>query len=57
MTVILTHTFNRLDKKNIITSVMYGQMTDPIAQAQTDADVRVVAIQGHKSIFSDGYDH
>ena len=64
MTDILTHidagvmtlTFNRLDKKNAITSVMYGQMADAIAQAQTDAAVRVVVIQGHESIFSAGND-
>jgi len=43
MTYILTHidagvmtlTFNRLDKKNAITSAMYGEMADAIAQAQT----------------------
>ncbi len=64
MTDILTHidagvmtlTFNRLDKKNAITSVMYGQLADAIAQAQTDAAVRVVVIQGHESIFSAGND-
>jgi len=64
MTDILTHidagvmtlTFNRLDKKNAITSAMYGQLADAIAQAQTDADVRVVVIQGHESIFSAGND-
>jgi enoyl-CoA hydratase/carnithine racemase len=41
MTDILTHidagvmtlTFNRLDKKNAITSTMYGEMADAIAQA------------------------
>lgn len=41
MTDILTHidagvmtlTFNRLDKKNAITSTMYDEMADAIAQA------------------------
>jgi len=53
---VMTLTFNRLDKKNAITSVMYGQLADAIAQAQTDAAVRVVVIQGHESIFSAGND-
>jgi len=53
---VMTLTFNRLDKKNAITSVMYGQLADAIAQAQTDAAVRAVVIQGHESIFSAGND-
>lgn len=64
MTDILTHvdagvmtiTFNRLDKKNSITSAMYALMADAIDQAHTDAAVRVVVIQGHETIFSAGND-
>lgn len=53
---VMTLTFNRLDKKNSITSDMYAALADGIAQAATDASVRVVLIQGHESIFSAGND-
>jgi len=53
---VMTITFNRLDKKNSITSAMYAAMADAIGQAQADAAVRVVVIQGHESIFSAGND-
>ena len=53
---VMTLTFNRLEKKNSITSAMYGVMADALAQASADAAVRVVVIQGHESIFSAGYD-
>ncbi len=64
MTDILTHieagvmtiTFNRLDKKNSITSTMYSAMADAVVQAVADASVRVVLFQGHESIFSAGND-
>jgi len=32
---VMTLTLNRLDKKNAITSAMYGEMADAIAQAQS----------------------
>jgi enoyl-CoA hydratase/carnithine racemase len=53
---VMTITFNRLDKKNSITSTMYAAMADAVAQAATDASVRVVLFQGHESIFSAGND-
>jgi enoyl-CoA hydratase/carnithine racemase len=53
---VMTITFNRLDKKNSITSSMYAAMADAVAQAATDASVRVVLFQGHESIFSAGND-
>jgi len=53
---VMTITFNRLDKKNSITSAMYAAMADAVAQAAGDASVRVVLIQGHESIFSAGND-
>jgi len=48
---VMTITFNRLDKKNSITSDMYAAMADAVAQAAADASVRVVLFQGHESIF------
>jgi enoyl-CoA hydratase/carnithine racemase len=53
---VMTITFNRLDKKNSITSSMYAAMADAVAQAGADASVRVVLFQGHESIFSAGND-
>jgi enoyl-CoA hydratase/carnithine racemase len=53
---VMTITFNRLDKKNSITSTMYAAMADAVAQAAGDASVRVVLFQGHESIFSAGND-
>jgi enoyl-CoA hydratase/carnithine racemase len=53
---VMTITFNRLDKKNSITSAMYTTMADAVAQAAADASVRVVLFQGHESIFSAGND-
>ena len=53
---VMTITFNRLDKKNSITSTMYAAMADAVAQAADDANVRVVLFQGHESIFSAGND-
>ena len=64
MTDILSHTeagvttitLNRVDKKNSITAAMYSTMADVLAQAEQDAAVRAVVIQGHVSIFSAGND-
>jgi len=53
---VMTITFNRLDKKNSITSSMYAAMADAVDQAAADANVRVVLFQGHESIFSAGND-
>jgi enoyl-CoA hydratase/carnithine racemase len=53
---VMTITFNRLDKKNSITSTMYAAMADAVAQAVADTSVRVVLFQGHESIFSAGND-
>jgi enoyl-CoA hydratase/carnithine racemase len=53
---VMTITFNRLDKKNSITSSMYASMADAVAQAAADPAVRVVVFQGHESIFSAGND-
>ncbi|WP_396429867.1 enoyl-CoA hydratase [Limnohabitans sp.] len=53
---VMTITFNRLDKKNSITSAMYAAMADAVDQAAADASVRVVLFQGHETIFSAGND-
>jgi len=53
---VMTLTFNRVDKKNSITRDMYSALANGVEQAQTDAAVRVVVIQGHETIFSAGND-
>ncbi len=53
---VTTLTINRVDKKNSLTSQMYGQLADLLALARDDAAVRVVVIQGHATIFSAGND-
>jgi len=53
---VMTITFNRLEKKNSITSAMYAAMADAVTQAAADPAVRVVVFQGHESIFSAGND-
>lgn len=53
---VMTLTFNRVDKKNSITAAMYAALADALAQAQDDAAVRVVVIQGHETVFSAGND-
>jgi enoyl-CoA hydratase/carnithine racemase len=53
---VMTLTFNRVDKKNSITSAMYAQMADALAQAEGDAAVHCLLIQGHPTIFSAGND-
>jgi enoyl-CoA hydratase/carnithine racemase len=53
---VMTLTFNRVDKKNSITSIMYAALADALEQAEQDAAVRVVVFQGHETIFSAGND-
>ena len=53
---VMTITFNRLERKNSITSAMYGAMADALAQAESDSAVRVVVLQGHETVFSAGND-
>ena len=53
---VMTLTLNRVDKKNSITAAMYGAMADALAQAEGDAAIRVVVLQGHETIFSAGND-
>ena len=53
---VMTITLNRVDKKNSITSDMYGAMADALARAEADSELRVIAVQGHESVFSAGND-
>lgn len=49
-------TFNRVEKKNSITTAMYAQLADAFEAAAQDASVRVVVLQGDVAIFSAGND-
>jgi enoyl-CoA hydratase/carnithine racemase len=53
---VCTITFNRPDKKNSITSAMYGTMADALQGAKDDASVRCVVFQGSETMFSAGND-
>lgn len=53
---VTTITFDRVDKKNSITTAMYAAMADALAAAEADAAVRVVVFQGDVAIFSAGND-
>ena len=53
---VTTITLNRVDKKNSITAAMYATMADALDQAQADAAVRGVLLQGDVTIFSAGND-
>jgi enoyl-CoA hydratase/carnithine racemase len=53
---VMTLTFNRPERKNSITSEMYGLLADALAKAASDDAVRVVVLQGHETIFSAGND-
>ena len=53
---ILTLTFNRLDKKNAITTAMYTRLAEELELAAEDDAVRVAVIQGDVSCFTAGND-
>ena len=53
---VMKITFNRIEKKNSISSAMYGTMADALSQADTSSIVRVVVFQGHEAVFSAGND-
>lgn len=53
---VTTLTLNRLQRKNSLTAAMYADMADALTQAAEDAQVRVVVIQGHETVFSAGND-
>jgi enoyl-CoA hydratase/carnithine racemase len=53
---ILTIEFNRPEKKNAITAAMYQSMADAIKDAEGDAAVRAIVIQGKPEVFTAGND-
>ena len=53
---VLTLTFNRVDKKNALTSDMYAALAEALSLAAATDDVRVVLLQGHETVFSAGND-
>lgn len=53
---VMTITLNRVERKNSITSAMYGALADALASAESDPTVRAAVLQGHETIFSAGND-
>lgn len=53
---ILTIEFNRPEKKNAITAVMYQTMADALSAAQSDPQVRAILFVGKPEIFTAGND-
>jgi enoyl-CoA hydratase/carnithine racemase len=53
---VLTLTLNRVGKKNSLTADMYAELAGAFEAAATAAEVRVVLIQGHETVFSAGND-
>lgn len=53
---ILTIEFNRPERKNAITSVMYQAMADALVDAEGDSSVRAILITGKPEIFTAGND-
>lgn len=53
---VCTLTFNRVDKKNSITSAMYAALADALEAVEHEASVRVVVFQGDVTVFSAGND-
>jgi enoyl-CoA hydratase/carnithine racemase len=53
---VLTIEFNRPDKKNAITTQMYGQFADALIAARNDTSVRSILILGKPEVFTAGND-
>jgi enoyl-CoA hydratase/carnithine racemase len=53
---ILTIEFNRPERKNAITAVMYQAMADALIAADSDTEVRAILITGKPEIFTAGND-
>ena len=53
---VATLAFNRVDKKNAITSAMYQSLADGLRDAAQDASVRAIVITGQPGIFTAGND-
>ena len=53
---VLTIRFNRAEKKNALTQVMYGELADHCKRAAADSAIRAVLIGGTADCFSAGND-
>jgi enoyl-CoA hydratase/carnithine racemase len=53
---IFTITFNRPNKKNAITALMYQTMADALKEAESDVAVRAILLTGSPEIFTAGND-
>ncbi|MCF5052403.1 enoyl-CoA hydratase [Pseudomonas syringae] len=53
---VLTLQLNRPDKKNALTRAMYSQLAEALEQADADAAIRSVLIQGSSDCFTAGND-
>ena len=53
---VMTLTFNRVDKKNAITTTMYLDLANALRDAAQDDSVRVAVLQGAVEVFSAGND-
>jgi len=53
---VMTITFNRVARKNSVTTAMYSALADALELARADDAVRVVVIQGDESVFCAGND-
>jgi len=53
---LLTLQFNRPQRKNAITAVMYQAMADALVAANGDKTIRAILIAGHPEIFTAGND-
>src|SRR5262245_57488777 len=53
---IATIELTRPDKKNALTAAMYAAMTDTLAAAESDPDVRAIVIYGARDCFTAGND-
>ena len=53
---LLTLQLNRPDKKNALTRAMYTQLAEALEQADAQADIRAVLIQGSSECFTAGND-
>lgn len=55
-TGVATLAFNRIDKKNAITSTMYQLLADGLRDAAQDSAIRAIVITGQPGIFTAGND-
>ncbi len=53
---VTTLSFNRIERKNSITSAMYATLAEAVSAAAADSAVRVLVFQGHETVFSAGND-